>query len=48
MQLSSIGSLPSRPIAWLWPGRLALGKLAILDGAPGLDKSLVTLDLCGS
>jgi putative DNA primase/helicase len=46
MQLSSIGSLPSRPIAWLWPGRLALGKLAILDGDPGLGKSLVTLDLC--
>ncbi len=46
MQLSSIGSVPSRPVSWLWPGRLALGKLAILDGDPGLGKSLVTLDLC--
>jgi hypothetical protein len=46
MQLSAVGDLESRPIAWLWPGRLALGKLAMLDGDPGLGKSLVTLDLC--
>ncbi len=46
--------LPARPasevtaqsVAWLWPGRLALGKLALLDGDPELGKSLVTLDLC--
>ena len=29
----------------LWPGRLPLGKLAVLDGDPGLGKSAVTLDL---
>jgi hypothetical protein len=46
MQLSAVGNLESRPIAWLWSGRLALGKLAMLDGDPGLGKSLVTLDLC--
>jgi hypothetical protein len=34
------------PIRWLWPGRLALGKLSLLEGDPGLGKSLVTLDLC--
>jgi hypothetical protein len=32
--------------AWLWPHRLALGKLAIFDGDPNLGKSLVTLGLC--
>ncbi len=31
--------------SWLWSGRLALGKLAILDGDPGLGKSLLALDL---
>jgi RecA-family ATPase len=31
-------------VEWLWPGRLGLGKLAILDGDPGLGKSLLTLD----
>jgi len=30
----------------LWPGRLPLGKLSILDGDPGLGKSLLALDLC--
>jgi hypothetical protein len=30
---------------WLWPGYLARGKLALLDGDPGLGKSLIALDL---
>jgi hypothetical protein len=42
----SVSSLAPRPVAWLWPGRLALGKLELLDGDPGVGKSLVTLDLC--
>jgi RecA-family ATPase len=46
MQLRSFHELVPRPLDWLWPGRLAFGKLAILDGDPGLGKSLVTLDLC--
>jgi hypothetical protein len=46
MQVRSIQELRPRPLAWFWPGRLALGKLAILDDDPGLGKSLVTLDLC--
>src|ERR1019366_3264104 len=33
------------PVEWLWPGYLAGGSLAILDGDPGLGKSLVTLVL---
>ncbi len=47
----SIGLRPAsqivaRPVSWLWPGRLPLGKLAIFDGDPGVGKSLTTLDLC--
>jgi len=34
-----------RPVEWLWPGRLALGKRAMLDADPSLGKSLVALDL---
>ena len=30
------------PIRWLWKGRLARGKLALLMGDPGLGKSLIT------
>jgi AAA domain len=32
-------------VEWLWPGRLPAGKLAILDGDPGLGKSSLTLDM---
>ncbi len=32
-------------VQWLWPGRMALGKLTILGGDPGLGKSLVSLDI---
>ena len=28
--------IASRGVDWLWPGGLALGKLAILEGDPGL------------
>ena len=32
-------------IEWLWRARLALGKMTIFDGDPGLGKSTVTLDI---
>lgn len=35
---------PSR-VRWLWDDRLALGKLTLLAGDPGLGKSYLTLDL---
>jgi putative DNA primase/helicase len=34
-------------VSWLWPGRIPLGKLTILDGDPGLGKSSVLLDIAG-
>src|SRR5471032_132152 len=46
MLLQPASLLTPAPIEWLWPGRLALGKLAILDGDPGLGKSLIAIDLC--
>jgi hypothetical protein len=32
-------------VAWLWPRRIALGKLTLIAGDPGLGKSFVTLDI---
>ncbi len=32
----------SEPINWLWPGRIAMGKLTLIAGDPGLGKSLIT------
>jgi hypothetical protein len=40
-----LSSVESEEVEWLWPYRLALGKLALVDGDPGLGKSAVTLDL---
>jgi AAA domain-containing protein/bifunctional DNA primase/polymerase-like protein len=37
--------VPEARIQWLWPGRIPLGTLTLLDGDPGLGKSLLTLDL---
>jgi putative DNA primase/helicase len=33
----------ARPIEWLWPGRIARGKLTLFGGDPGLGKSQVLL-----
>jgi hypothetical protein len=33
------------PVAWLWRQRLPLGKVVVLDGDPGLGKSVLTVDL---
>ena len=32
-------------VDWLWFGRLGRGKLTLIDGDPGLGKSLLTLDI---
>lgn len=32
-------------VRWLWPGRVPLGKMTVLDGDPGLGKSSASLDL---
>jgi len=44
--LQPASELEPQAVDWLWPGRLARGKLAILDGDPGMGKSLLSLDLC--
>jgi RecA-family ATPase len=46
LRLRPASQLAPRPLSWLWQWRLAFGKLAILDGDPGLGKSLLALDLC--
>lgn len=40
-----MGNVRPEPVKWLWPGRIPFGKLTILDGDPGLGKSLLSLDL---
>src|SRR5436190_5379367 len=46
MPLKPASQVVSQAVSWLWPGRLPLGKLLILDGDPDLGKSMIALDLC--
>lgn len=43
--LTPFSDIPPERIQWLWPGRLALGKLSIFAGDPGLGKSQGSLDV---
>jgi AAA domain-containing protein/bifunctional DNA primase/polymerase-like protein len=40
-----LSAVPRTRVRWLWQGRIPLGALTLLDGDPGLGKSLLTLDL---
>jgi hypothetical protein len=40
-----LSQITSAPVRWLWERYLPRGKLAILDGDPGVGKSLLALDL---
>lgn len=35
-------------VSWLWPRRAARGKLTLIEGDPGLGKSIVTMDVAAS
>jgi putative DNA primase/helicase len=42
---ASLAKVVPRELAWLWPRRIALGKITLLAGDPGVGKSLLTLDI---
>lgn len=37
-----------KPINWLWPDKIARGKLTLISGDPGLGKSLITVALASA
>lgn len=41
----NLATLTPRPVSWLWPDRVARGKVTLPAGDPGLGKSYLTLDL---
>lgn len=45
LELTPAASIRTRPVQWLWEGWLPLGKVAMLDGRPGLGKSSMALDV---
>ncbi|MGA2714167.1 MAG: AAA family ATPase [Bryobacteraceae bacterium] len=40
-----LSDVEAKPIHWLWPGRIARGKLTIIAGNPGLGKSQITASI---
>jgi enamine deaminase RidA (YjgF/YER057c/UK114 family) len=42
---SSFLGIASKPVEWLWPGWIPLGKITIVSGEPDLGKSTLLLDL---
>src|ERR1051326_626347 len=45
---SILAQVPSKALSWLWPGRIPLGHLTLLDAAPGSGLSLLALTLAAS
>lgn len=43
--LESFEEVKAKPIDWIWPGRLARGKLTLICGDPGKGKSFLSLDI---
>lgn len=43
--LTRLSDVPPERIAWLWPSRIPLGKLTILDGTANVGKSTLLLDI---
>jgi len=43
--LISLDQVKPEQVQWLWPGRIPLGKITILQGDPGLGKSTLALDI---
>lgn len=43
-----LSNISSRPISWLWPGRIARGKVSMLAGNPGLGKSQLTASMAAT
>ena len=37
-----VSDVEAKPVHWLWQNKIALGKLTLMSGDPGLGKSLVT------
>jgi putative DNA primase/helicase len=48
VELLCAADIVPQPIEWLWPGWLAVGKLAILAGLPGTGKTTLALALAAT
>lgn len=42
---TELSEVETHQIKWLWQGRIPLGKITILDGDPGMGKSLIAMNI---
>ncbi len=45
VQIRCLADVKPEPILWLWPDRIARGKLTLIAGQPGLGKSQIAISL---
>lgn len=48
LQTVCIADVEPKPINWLWPQKIARGKVTMISGDPGLGKSLLTVALASA
>lgn len=46
--MSCFSDIKPKPIQWLWPGKIALGKSCLVSGDPGLGKTLLTIEIAAT
>jgi len=44
LRITCVCDVEPEPVEWLWPGRLARGKLTLVAGDPGIGKSQIAID----
>jgi hypothetical protein len=45
LRLVNFAKIQTKPINWLWPGKMAIGHITTLNGDPGTKKSFISLDI---
>ena len=48
LDMVRVSDVTLEPINWLWPGRIAKGKISLIAGHPGLGKSQVTISIAAT
>ena len=48
LDLVRVSDVTMESINWLWPGRIAKGKISLIAGHPGLGKSQVTISIAAT